>query len=79
MKGLLAVDPKLMKDKSGLYRPQKDSPAKGEAKGSYPKITHDVDGHKRLGQSDVGADQISTDPITRRPISMQDVGPAWKR
>ena len=79
MKGLFAVDPKLMRDKLGLYRPQKDSPAKGEAKGSYPKITHDLDGHKRLGQSDVGADQMSTDPITRRPLSMKDVGPAWKR
>jgi hypothetical protein len=77
--GLLVVDPKLMKDQSGIYRPQRDSPAKGAAKGSYPKITHDMDGQKRSGKNDVGADQISTKPIIHKPLSKKDVGPVWKR
>jgi poly(beta-D-mannuronate) lyase len=77
--GLLVVDPKLMKDQSGIYRPQRDSPAKGAAKGSYPKITHDMDGQKRSSQSDVGADQISAKPIIHKPLSRKDVGPVWKR
>ncbi len=78
-KGLLVVDPKLMKDKSGIYRPQKDSPVKGAAKGRYPKITRDMDGQKRLAKKDVGADQYSVEPIVLRPVSARDVGPAWKR
>ena len=79
MKGLFAVDPKLMKDKLGIYRPQKDSPAKGEAKGSYPKITADMDGQQRQGQIDIGADQISSQPVKHWPLSIKDVGPTWKR
>ena len=78
-KGLQVVDPKLMKDKTGIYRPQKDSPVKGAATGGYPKITHNVDGQKRSGQSDVGADQISTKPILNKPLSRKDVGPVWSR
>ena len=77
--GFQVVDPKLTKDKSGIYRPQKDSPTKGAAKGSYPKITHDMDGQKRLGRPDVGADQVSTKPIIHKPLSKKDVGPVWKR
>ncbi len=77
--GLRVVDPKLIKDKSGIYRPQKNSPAKGAAKGSYPKITRDMDGQKRSGQPDVGADQVSTKPIIHKPLSKRDVGPVWKR
>ncbi len=77
--GFQVVDPKLTKDKSGIYRPQKDSPTKGAVKGSYPKITHDMDGQKRLGRPDVGADQVSTKPIIHKPLSKKDVGPVWKR
>ena len=77
--GVHFADPKLSMDKAGLYRPQKDSPAKGQAKGSYPKVVRDMDGHKRQGPSDVGADQMSADPISRRPLSIKDVGPVWKR
>jgi len=77
--GLLVADPKLVKDRSGIYRPQKDSPAKSSAKGSYPKITHDMDGQKRLDRSDVGADQVSDKPIIHKPLSKEDVGPVWKR
>jgi len=77
--GLQVVDPKLTKDKTGIYRPQKDSPAKGTATGVYPEITHDVDGQKRPGQNDVGADQISTKPILNKPLSRKDVGPVWRR
>lgn len=77
-KGFLLVNPKLVKDKSGLYRIGMDSPARGTAKGVYPKITRDMDGQERRGKKDVGADQVSSGPITQSPLSMKDVGPAWK-
>jgi hypothetical protein len=79
VKGFLLVNPKLVKDKLGLYRIGMDSPARGTAKAVYPKITHDMDGQKRPGQPDVGADQISTKPIIHKPLSRKDVGPVWKR
>ena len=77
--GIQVVDPKLMKDQSGIYRPQKDSSAMGAAKGKYLKITHDMDGQKRSAQSDVGADQVSAKPIIHKPLSRKDVGPDWNR
>ena len=77
--GIRFTDPKLSKDKTGLYRPHTKSPVLGEAKGSYPKITYDMDGQKRPAKKDVGADQGSAEPTTKSPLSIKDVGPAWKR
>lgn len=77
--GITMVDPKLVKDTEGLWRPASDSPLKGAATGSYPQVTVDMDGQPRPASKDVGADQSSEAPRTRRPITVDDVGPDWMR
>jgi poly(beta-D-mannuronate) lyase len=35
----------------------------------------DVDGQKREGKPDLGADEYSTTPVLRGPLTQTDVGP----
>jgi poly(beta-D-mannuronate) lyase len=77
--GISMVDPKLAKDTEGLWRPAADSPLLGAAAGSYPQVVLDMDGQPRPPTKDVGADQASEAPRTRRPITVEDVGPDWMR
>jgi poly(beta-D-mannuronate) lyase len=77
--GITMVDPKLVKDAEGLWRPASDSPLKGAATGSYPQVVFDMDGQPRPGAKDIGADQVSDAPRARRPITVDDVGPEWMR
>jgi hypothetical protein len=39
----------------------------------------DIDGQPRPPIKDIGCDQSSAAPITSRPLSANDVGPAWMR
>ncbi|MCU0452701.1 MAG: T9SS type A sorting domain-containing protein [Bacteroidetes bacterium] len=77
--GISMVDPKLVKDAEGLWRPAVDSPLLGAAVGSYAEVVLDMDGQPRPAAKDVGADQASEAPRTRRPITVEDVGPDWMR
>lgn len=77
--GISMVDPKLVKDAEGLWRPAADSPLLGGAAGSYPQVVLDMDGQPRPEAKDIGADQVSQAPRTRRPITANDVGPDWMR
>ena len=72
--GYTTVDPKLTKDRTGTYHLQKGSPAVDKAKGSYPAITVDIDGQKRKGILDVGADEVTGERIANRLLSAADVG-----
>jgi hypothetical protein len=77
--GITMVDPKLVMDSEGLWRPASDSPLRGAATGSYPQVVLDMDGQPRPEIKDIGADQTSDAPRTRRPITVDDVGPEWMR
>jgi poly(beta-D-mannuronate) lyase len=76
--GITQVDPKLKLGLDSLYRPQRDSPAIGAAKGSYDFVKEDFDGQRRPQKKDVGCDQSSDKPINRRSILPVDTGYIWK-
>ena len=76
-KGIQVVDPKLARADNDLWRPASDSPVRGAAEGSFPKIKTDMDGHPRTGKLDVGSDQISNAYVELRPLTADDVGPSW--
>lgn len=69
-----AMDPKLVKDASGIYHLQAGSLAINAAKGSYTVVTTDMDGQKRVSLLDVGADEISKEPVYVRSLSPNNVG-----
>ncbi|SEF35742.1 Chondroitinase B [Amycolatopsis pretoriensis] len=70
------VDPKLVKDAAGLYRPASGSPAINAGVGSYPFAAKDFDLQARSGAYDVGADEYFASGTTRVPLTKADVGPA---
>jgi poly(beta-D-mannuronate) lyase len=72
--GYIMVDPKIMKDATGAFHLQKDSPAINVAKGDYSKITVDMDGQKRTLPLDSGADEISKEAVNARILHPADVG-----
>lgn len=72
--GLKMVDPKLLKDASGAFHLQKNSPAINAAKGGYPLITVDMDGQKRIVPFDIGADELSNEKVVARILNPADVG-----
>ncbi len=76
-KGIRRVNPLLKLAKDGLYRPEKNSPAIGQA--VEPFVNDDMDGQPRKSRSDIGADEVSDEPITRRPLIPEDVGAPWMR
>jgi hypothetical protein len=73
--GWRSVNPLLVADSGGLFRPGASSPAIGTAAGSYPQVTADLDTQARLGAKDVGADEFVTGDAPRRPLLVADVGP----
>ncbi|MDA8562943.1 polysaccharide lyase 6 family protein [Mariniblastus sp.] len=74
--GILEVDPLLMLNIDGLFRPDSSSPAINGADGSA-LLTVDMDGQARDGMYDIGADEASIIPIIRRPLTTDDVGAPW--
>ncbi len=75
--GIGTVDPKLVLDAVGIWRPVQGSPAIGAAEGEYPFVTEDIEGQPRGATKDVGCDQVSGEPRLRRPLTPEDVGPDW--
>lgn len=75
--GISIIDPMLAEAEDGLWRPQNDSPLLGAAVGEFAFVTTDMDGHSRADSFDIGADQRSADPVLIRPLTGEDVGPAW--
>ncbi|GIG62205.1 lyase [Longispora fulva] len=73
--GYRQVDPRLVRDATGLYRPAAGSPAIDGAVGAYPQVGLDLDGQVRGGRKDVGADETGAPGATRGPLTPADVGP----
>ncbi|WP_051620665.1 polysaccharide lyase 6 family protein [Paenibacillus sp. UNC451MF] len=67
------VDPLLIQY-GGLYKLSHLSPAVDSAVIPYPYVEEDMDGQERL-VPDVGADEVSQAPSTRKPLTVEDVGP----
>lgn len=74
--GILEVDPELVQDPDGIWRPSATSPAINGATSST-LFTDDMDGQARIGLFDIGADEVSTAQIVRKPLTTSDVGAAW--
>lgn len=68
------VDP-LLGRRGPVHRIGAGSPAVDTGTGRYAFVTDDVDGQRRAGVPDVGADERSPGPILRRPLRPIDVGP----
>lgn len=73
---LLGSDP-LTLGADGLHRLYTGSPAVDAVPTQTAPVTDDMDGQVRTALFDAGADELSADAITRRPVSAEDVGPAW--
>jgi poly(beta-D-mannuronate) lyase len=75
------IDPKLIKDASGAFHLQKNSPAINVVKKSYPNIMVDMDGQARASKWDTGADEFSNEAVKARILKPSDVGESsgsWK-
>lgn len=70
----VTADPKLVKDKAGVYHVQKGSPVINAAKGEYAKLTTDMDGQPRTARLDIGADEFSSAASKARVLNPSDVG-----
>ncbi len=76
--GITVRDPGLAIAADALYRPSPTSPLINAAvEFESPYVTADIDGQPRVGQFDVGADEVSTAAIVRIPLQAGDVGPNW--
>lgn len=67
------LDPK-MQLSGMIFRPASSSPVIDAAVGSYPQVAEDMDGQRRVGLKDVGADEVTHSPVTNRPLSASEVG-----
>jgi len=74
--GYALVDALLVRDASGIFRPQAGSPAVDGATGNYPGVTVDMDGQPRTGVYDKGADEVSKVPVVAHVLSANEVGAA---
>ena len=70
----IILDPKFVKDTSGEYHLQKNSPAIDAGKGNYSTVMVDMDGQFRKSPLDVGADEFSTTAVIAKILSTFDVG-----
>jgi poly(beta-D-mannuronate) lyase len=75
--GIIFTDPLINFAEDSLWRISEQSPAVGTAEGDYPYVERDIDGQLRIGNKDIGADQISDEPKTNFPRSRNHVGPSW--
>lgn len=76
--GILNVNPQMVKDSDGVWRPGSTSPAiNAAATGPWALPTNDIDGQTRVSPYDIGADEVSGIGPAGRPLSASDVGPAW--
>ncbi len=75
--GITLTDVGLSEAADGLWRPSANSPLIDAAQGDYPDVVSDMDGQPRDALKDVGADERSQAPIENRPLTAEDVGPAW--
>lgn len=74
--GLQTVNPQIVLDANGLWRPSSGSPAINGGT-TLSNITIDMDGQARTGVYDIGADEASSAAITLVPLTVDDVGPIW--
>jgi hypothetical protein len=72
--GYTTVDPRLVRDASGVFRLKAGSPAVDAASGSYPAVTVDMDGQPRTGVLDKGADEVDGGVVVAHLLSADDVG-----
>lgn len=72
--GYAMTDARLVRDASGIFRLQAGSPAVDAAAGSYPAISVDMDGQRRTGVFDKGADEVSVAPVVAHVLSADEVG-----
>jgi hypothetical protein len=79
--GVLNVNPLMVKDANGIWRPAANSPVvNGAASGAWTPPATDIDGQPRVAPLDIGADERSTAPgpaARPGPLAGADVGPAW--
>jgi len=66
-------DPSL--EKNIFYKQSTNSPTIDQASNKYDFITLDIEGQKRIGMLDIGADEFSSDPIIFKPLTESEVGP----
>jgi len=79
LEGFTNIDPNLVLDSEGLYRPSSTSIVINGGSndfGGFDSIELDMDGQTRSsGSPDSGADEVSSDQRTLRPLTSNDVGP----
>jgi poly(beta-D-mannuronate) lyase len=68
------VDPKLVKDASGIYHLQMGSSAVNIVSKANSAIITDLDGQPRTPPFDIGADELSTEVIKAQVLHPADVG-----
>jgi poly(beta-D-mannuronate) lyase len=75
--GFVRLDPRLSPNADGLFRLPRSSPAvnKSVGEGSFSYVGEDMDGQRRAGPKDVGADEFSRRRVIQRPLGPADVGP----
>ncbi|MEM6334139.1 MAG: chondroitinase-B domain-containing protein [Planctomycetota bacterium] len=75
--GISEVDPQLIQDADGLWRPAPTSPAIDGTSATATYVTDDMDGQPRIGLFDIGSDELSPAQIARKPLTTADVGASW--
>jgi len=58
----------------GLWKLPAGSPAIDASIDGFPYVTDDIDGQKRIGKADLGADELSTEVVLNAPLTEKDVG-----
>ncbi|MCL4481225.1 MAG: polysaccharide lyase 6 family protein [Bacteroidetes bacterium] len=76
--GYTESDPKLILGDKEAAHIQSDSPAIGNARGSYPFATVDIDGQTRTSKLDIGADQVEKDKGFNHVLTVEEVGASSK-
>jgi poly(beta-D-mannuronate) lyase len=72
--GYKTVDAGFTKDANGEYHLQPSSAAVDAAVGNYSFVSTDMDGQKRNGKFDVGADEFSKEKVSVRELNVAEVG-----
>ena len=73
--GITVADPLLQRGADGLLRPGTGSLAIDG--GTAGLVVFDMDGQRRIGLPDIGADEFSSARMFRKPLEGSDVGDFW--